>query len=77
MKTDPALRTPKQREQDARAAKIYDLAWALGVLMREHADDRWSGWQEHDTLNTVVQMELESARRTIKAGFANKDALAP
>ena len=76
MNTDPALRTPEQREQDARAAKIYDLAWELGVLMREHADDRWSGWKEYDTTRTLVGMMLESTRRTIRAGFANADAFA-
>lgn len=70
------MNTEMTQEQQARATKIYNMAWELGLLMREHADDCFEDWNEYGNSKFPVRRLIDSTASTIEAGFYNADAFA-
>lgn len=64
------------KEQEARATKIRQMAYELGLLIREHADDCFAGWDGLDGDMFATAWLLKSARETIKIGFDDRYSLA-
>ena len=70
------MNTEMTKEQQARAAKIREMAYELGLLIREHAEDCNPGWDAPGGNMWPTAMLIKTTHKSMNTGFNDFFALA-
>jgi len=70
------MNTEMTQEQEARATKIRQMAYELGLLMREHAEDCFPGWDAPGANMFPTAWLVKTTHKSMNTGFNDFFALA-